>query len=108
MTEAQLYEKIGRLQTELDAERATHELHLRVLAEVVSGECDRSRVLVNLTDGTVTWSAPGQRPAMPMTINGVPVCVVAPEEPKHEAPPLDLPEADSEEVIDLNSIPRGA
>lgn len=75
-----MFEKIGRLQMELDALRERNDLHLRVFAEVLTGTCDPSRVLVNLTDGTVTWAAKGERPAVPARINGLPVCVTAPRD----------------------------
>ena len=90
MNEAQLYEKIGRLHAALDAERQAHDLTLKVFSEVVSGGCDASRIMVNLTDRSVTWAAPGERPATPSTINGVPVCVVAPEpQPDQEVGPFE-------------------
>lgn len=78
MTEQQLYEKIGRLQMELDALNNEHDLVLKVFSEVVSGECDRRRVMIDLTNRRVHWAAPGQRPGLPPTINGLPKCVVAP------------------------------
>lgn len=80
MTESQLYEKLGRQQTRLEQQDEAYTLLLQRFAGVVSGELDRSRVLVNLTDRTWTVSEPGTRPATPPTINGLPLCVVAPVE----------------------------
>lgn len=78
MNENDLYAKIGRLQTELEAVKADRSKLVRVCAEIVSGECDVSRVLVNLTDETVSWVPVGETPSLPARFNGVPVCVVAP------------------------------
>jgi len=83
MTEAQLYEKVGRQAVELETRKVAFTQLLKVFAEVVSGECERSRLLVNLTDETYTWAPPGERPAMPATINGVPQCVMAPDGPTY-------------------------
>lgn len=80
MTEAQLYEKVGRQQAAIEQKDAANGQLLDVLAKIVSGEIDRSRVMVNLTDKSVTWAPEGFRPELPATINGVPVCVVAPAE----------------------------
>lgn len=78
--ESQLFEKIGRLQTELDRVTAEKSAILQVFAEVLSGKCDPKRVMINLTAGEVTWAPEGCRASLPPTINGLPVCVVAPEE----------------------------
>ena len=80
MTEAQLFEKIGRLQMELEARRAAYTHLLGVFAEVLSGKCDPGRVLINLTDETYCWAEAGTSPGLPAQINGLPVCVVAPPE----------------------------
>ncbi len=89
MNEPQLFEKIGRLQLALEEERGQLDSILQVFAEVISGQCDPQRVMVNLTDRTVTWAAEGERPATPATINGLPRVVVAPE-PQSVGPFDDL------------------
>lgn len=55
---------------------------LDTLGKVVSGDIDRSRVMVNLTDKNVVWAPEGMRPETPATINGVPLCIVAGEDQK--------------------------
>ena len=76
-----LYEVLGRKQVQLEAQDAAYANLLALLSRVVSGEVDRSRLLVNMTDRTWELVDVGQRPAMPATINGLPVCVVAPDPP---------------------------
>lgn len=70
------YAAVGRKQVELEASKAAYSKLLAVFAEVISGKCARSRVLVNLTDGTYSWANEGESPGMPATVNGLPVCVV--------------------------------
>jgi hypothetical protein len=77
--EEKLYARIGRMQLTAEAQDEAYTALLKVLAGVVSGEIDRKRVLVNLTDRTWQTTEPGQRPALPATINGIPLCVVAPD-----------------------------
>lgn len=91
MNEQELYAKIGKLQTLNDTMKENYSKLIRVVSEIVSGECDVSRVLVNLTDETVSWAPQGERPSMPATINGKPECVIAPEKPQPEIPPTDQP-----------------
>ncbi len=79
MTESQLYERLGRQQVELEKERACFTSALQCMAHMLTGEIDLSRVMVNLTERSFHWSEPGTRPSLPATINGVPVCVTAPE-----------------------------
>jgi len=76
-----LFAAIGRRQLAMENQDAAYTALLNLLAEVVSGTTDRSRVMINLTDRTWSVAAHGQRPAMPSTINGLPLCVVAPEPP---------------------------
>lgn len=78
MTESEGYERIGRLAHKCEQLEAGNVQLLDTLAKVVSGEIDRSRVMVNLTDKTVIWAPEGERPEVPATINGVPRCIVAP------------------------------
>lgn len=78
MNESQVFEKFGRMQFEIDRLNAAYDHIAKALADVVAGELDPSRVLVNLTDRTYTIAPEGERPAMPATINGKPECVVAP------------------------------
>ena len=75
-----LYELLGRKQEKLESLDAEYTNLLALLAEVISGEVERSRVMVNLTDRTWCKAEPGSRPGLPATINGLPHCVVAPEE----------------------------
>lgn len=77
----ELYAKIGKQHLELEQRKEGHTKLLRMLASVVSGEIDRSRVLVNLTDETYSWTEPGTRPGRPATFNGMPYVVMAPDEP---------------------------
>lgn len=80
MSETKLYEQLGRKQSALDDLGEAYNALLRLLAGVVSGDIDRSRVLVNLTARSWAVTEPGTRPSMPAMINGQPECVVAPEE----------------------------
>lgn len=79
MDESKLYETLGRKQAQLEAQDAAYTDLLSLLAGVVGGTIDRARVLVNLTGRTWQLAPEGCRAAMPATINGQPVCVVAPE-----------------------------
>lgn len=76
MNETDILAKVGKLQIEKDNLQAGYDQVLKVLAEVVSGECDTSRILVNLTEGIYQWVVAGERPATPATINGLPHIVV--------------------------------
>ncbi len=80
MTEAEAFESIGREHVKAVMFESAHARVLDALAKVVSGEIDRSRVMVNLTDKSAIWAPEGFRPEMPATINGLPVCVVAGED----------------------------
>ena len=80
MEERRLYEMIGRLQLRTEQQDAAYGTLVDLLAKVVSGEIDRSRVLVNLTDRKWEYVEPGCRPGMPAQINGLPECVTAPDE----------------------------
>lgn len=81
MGEAELYERIGRMQIQTELQDAAYSKLLNILAAVVSGTVEPSRVLVNLTDRKWEMAAAGQRPNLPPTVNGLPVCVVAPAAP---------------------------
>lgn len=76
-----LFAAIGEKQIQIENLNRAYDDLLQVLAKVVLGEYDPSRVLVNLTDRTWQVSPPGQRPSTPCTINGLPICVTAPETP---------------------------
>lgn len=78
MTEAKLYEVLGRKQALLDSQDEAYTDLLNLLAGIVSGQIETSRVLVNLTDRSWFLAEQGQSPGMPATINGLPICVVAP------------------------------
>lgn len=73
-----LYEQLGRKQERIEDQDAAYGALLDLLAKVVTGEIDRSRVLVNLTDRSWSYAPPGQRPPLPATINGLPQVAVAP------------------------------
>lgn len=75
---AKLYETLGRKQEALEGLDADYTALLNLLAGVVGGTIDRRRVLVNLTGRSWQLAPDGLRPATPGTINGLPVCVVAP------------------------------
>lgn len=75
----ELYAKIGEQHLEIEGLKKRFGKLLNVIADIVRGDIDLSRVMVDLTNQGVSWAPIGQRPAMPATINGLPVCVVAPE-----------------------------
>ncbi len=79
---AKLYEQLGRKQERVEELDAAYTALLGLLANVVSGEIDRSRVLVNLTDRQWAVSEAGTTPSTPSTINGLPRVVVAPALPE--------------------------
>lgn len=85
MNESELLARIGRMTIQSEKQDQAYTDLLQRLAMVVSGEVDRSRVMVNLTDRTWAISAPGTTPATPATINGLPVIVMAP--PAEPQPP---------------------
>lgn len=78
--EADLFEALGRKQLQLEQQDAAYSKLLGLLAGIVRGDIDRKRVLVNLTDRTWLVAEEGQSPGIPATINGLPECVVAPNE----------------------------
>jgi len=84
---------IGRKQIQLEELDQQYSRLTNVLAGVVSGAIAPSRVMVNLTDRTWTVAAPDTRPGMPATVNGLPICVVAPE--PATSGPLTAAESDS-------------
>ena len=88
MNELELLARIGKQQIDHEQLDFQYGQLLNLLAGVVSGSIARSRVLVNLTDRTWLFTEPGESPGLPATINGLPVCVVAPPEP---ATPVALP-----------------
>lgn len=77
MNEGDLYAKIGRLTLELEAMTADRGKVLKILAEVIGGQCAPERVMVNLTDQQVFWVPVGESIGAPATINGKPECVIA-------------------------------
>lgn len=79
MNETQLYEALGRKQMAFETLDAAYTALLGLLAKVVSDEISPTRVIVDLTNRAWAVSEPGTRPGLPATINGLPVCVVAPE-----------------------------
>lgn len=87
MSESQLFEMVGRKQATIEAQDVAYQALLQVLAGVVAGSIDRTRLLVNLSDRTWVQAEPGHRPGMPAQINGLPLCIVAPEPPPPPEPP---------------------
>lgn len=82
MNELELaYAALGRKQCVIESQDAAYGNLLAILAGVISGEISRDRLLLNMTARTWHLAAPGERPAMPATINGLPVCIIAPAEP---------------------------
>ena len=79
---ASLFDTIGRKQVEIETLNANYDFVLGTLAGVISGKVAASRVLVNLTDRSMTVSPEGQSPGLPAVINGLPVVVVAPPAPE--------------------------
>jgi len=73
-----LFAKIGQQHLLIENQDAAYAQLLGILAGVVCGEIDRARVMVNLTDKSWAVAGPGERPAAPATINGLPVVVLAP------------------------------
>jgi hypothetical protein len=84
MSEATLYETIGRQAMDIADRQRCYTALLNLLANVVGGQIDPSRVLVNLTAGSWTIAEEGARPATPAVINGLPAVVIAPEKPEPE------------------------
>ncbi len=80
MNESQLYERLGRLQSALEDKALCYDRVLELLAKVVAGEIDASRVIVNLTDRSWAYSEAGTRPSAPSTINGLPIVAIAPDD----------------------------
>lgn len=79
MSENQLLETLGRKQLQIESQDAAYTNLLNLLAGVVTGQIDPARILINVTDRTWTVAKDGERPSMPAQINGLPLCVVAPE-----------------------------
>ncbi len=65
MNEAKLYEKIGRLQSDLDAMNANYDQLLAVLANVASGATDPERVSVDLAARSWAVAAEDKRQTAP-------------------------------------------
>ena len=76
MTESQMYEKIGRLQSALEEENARYNQTLGLFAGVLSGDIAPERVMIDLTNRIWTCAALGQSPPMPATVNGIPHCII--------------------------------
>jgi hypothetical protein len=104
MTEQRFFELLGRKQATLEEVQANYALALDLVAKILTGEIDTSRVIVNLTDQTFQWVAPGNSPSLPATINGLPNCVVDPE-PKTKAELVREIEVLTERVKALESTP---
>ncbi len=91
MNENQLYEKIGRITAAKELAEGNYEAALLCMSRMLTGEIDNSRVIVNLTDKSFNWVAPGDRPPLPPTINGLPQCVVSSDtDPRSKADLLVL------------------
>lgn len=81
MSETELLARIARQMLTIEEKDAAIDGLLQMLAGVVDGSIARSRVMVDLTNRNAFRAEVGERPALPATINGLPRCVVAPEEP---------------------------
>jgi hypothetical protein len=64
MNESQLYEQIGRKQSQLETQDVAYSSLLAVLAAVASGEIDRVRVTVDLEQRTWVVAAPMEGKAL--------------------------------------------
>ncbi len=73
----QMYELLGHKQFQIEQQAAAYDDLLEMLANVVSGRIDRSRVLVNLTERSYHAVEYGHRPVPPVTLNGLPKYVVS-------------------------------
>jgi len=78
MSDQQLFESLGRKQLVIEQQDQAYTNLLNLLAGVVAGQIDPARILVNVTDRTWLVAPEGQRPSLPATVNGNPVCVVSP------------------------------
>jgi hypothetical protein len=67
---------VGRKQLECERRASAYSHLLTVLANVISGEIDASRVAVNLTAESWDIAVIGEVPSTPATVNGLPVVVV--------------------------------
>lgn len=74
----QFYAELGRLNWTIRQKDAAFAAALTLIARMLTGEVNPSRVAVNLTDGTVSVTEEGMRASAPPQINGVPQVVVAP------------------------------
>ncbi len=81
-----LYAMLGQKQERIEHLDHAYDALLGLLGKVVSGEVARSRVLVNLTERSWALAPVGQTPGLPAQMNGVPVCIVAPDEAAAVAP----------------------
>ncbi len=73
---AALYEKLGRLQEQIEQKDIAFNAVLYFVAKMLTGEIELSRIRVDLTNRVVSCSERGQAPALPMQLNGLPECVV--------------------------------
>ncbi len=73
-----LYAKLGKLHEQVEQKDAAISAYVQLLANIVTGEIELSRVMVNTTDRSVHVAERGQRMPMPMQFNGLPNCVVQP------------------------------
>jgi hypothetical protein len=78
MEAEKLLAEIGRLTMENKALRDDRATILKIFSEVLTGECEITRIMIDLTNQKLVWAPPGLQPALPSTINGIPQCVVAP------------------------------
>ncbi len=88
-----MYEMLGRKQAALEEQDVNYTQLLNLTAGLVRGDVDPGRVLINLTARSWSLCPPGERQGLPATINGLPVCVVAPPPPAAPAPEPDISEA---------------
>jgi hypothetical protein len=82
-----LYADLGRKQERIEQLDAAFDQLLRITAQLLSGEIEPSRVMIDLTNRAWIVAPMGQSPPMPATINGLPNCVVA--KPKEKTEPMN-------------------
>lgn len=79
-----LYAKLGRQQDLIENQQTAYAALLSLTADLLAEQIDPKRVMLNLTEKGWTVAPEGQRSPLPATINGLPVCVVAPSEGRAE------------------------
>lgn len=102
----ELYAALGRKQMALELAEANYFKALQCMAAMLTGEIDPTRVLVNLTERSFHWVGPGERPATPPTINGLPQVFVGQSRSEVEIPAGAIPVPQN--GIEASPVPEGA